>query len=312
MRTRGYAVTDEELEPGLIAVATPIRGYDGAVVAALSVSGPTTRMNRDGLPAVAGYCAEEAAALSAVLGYRQRGAQAAAGRQADHNGRRYAMTTEELLGQLYDETLTGNKPAVLELTNQGLAQGLGPETLLYEALIPSLEEVGARFERGDFFVPEMLIAGKAMAGALEILRPLLAETGAQTIGKIVMGTVKGDVHDIGKNLVNIMFEGAGFEVIDLGVQVAPEKFVDGDQGAQAGHRGVLRVPHHHDADVQGQHQRAEARPACGTRSSSWSAAPRSPRSTPTWWAPTGTRPTPPRPWSGPRNCSRSAALPVNA
>ena len=75
VRARGYAVTDEELEPGLIAVATPIRGYDGAVVAALSVSGPTTRMSRDGLPAVAGYCAEEAAALSAVLGYRQRGAR---------------------------------------------------------------------------------------------------------------------------------------------------------------------------------------------------------------------------------------------
>ncbi|HUL26401.1 MAG TPA: B12-binding domain-containing protein, partial [Streptosporangiaceae bacterium] len=79
------------------------------------------------------------------------------------------MTTEELLRQLYDETLVGNAPAVLELTNEGLAKGLGPETLLYEALIPSLEEVGARFERGDFFVPEMLIAGKAMAGALEIL-----------------------------------------------------------------------------------------------------------------------------------------------
>jgi DNA-binding IclR family transcriptional regulator len=75
VRARGYAVTDEELEPGLIAVAAPIRGYDGAVMAALSVSGPTTRMNRDGLPAVAGYCAEEAAALSAVLGYRQRGAR---------------------------------------------------------------------------------------------------------------------------------------------------------------------------------------------------------------------------------------------
>ena len=75
VRARGYAVTDEELEPGLIAVAAPIRGYDGAVIAALSVSGPTTRMNRDGLPAVAGYCAEEAAALSAVLGYRQRGAR---------------------------------------------------------------------------------------------------------------------------------------------------------------------------------------------------------------------------------------------
>jgi methylmalonyl-CoA mutase cobalamin-binding domain/chain len=136
------------------------------------------------------------------------------------------VTPDELLRQLYDYTLVGNGPEVLDLTRQGLELGLGPETLLYEALIPSLEEVGARFERGDFFVPEMLIAGKAMAGALEILRPLLAETGAQTIGKIVMGTVKGDVHDIGKNLVNIMFEGAGFEVIDLGVQVAPEKFLD--------------------------------------------------------------------------------------
>ena len=136
------------------------------------------------------------------------------------------MTPDELLRQLYDFTLVGNAPEVLDLTRRGLELGLGPETLLYEALIPSLEEVGARFERGDFFVPEMLIAGKAMAGALEILRPLLAETGAQTIGKIVIGTVKGDVHDIGKNLVNIMFEGAGFQVIDLGVQVAPEKFVD--------------------------------------------------------------------------------------
>jgi methylmalonyl-CoA mutase cobalamin-binding domain/chain len=135
------------------------------------------------------------------------------------------VTRDELLKELYDKTLVGNAPAVLELTNGGLGMGLGPEELLYEALIPSLEEVGARFERGDFFVPEMLIAGKAMAGALEILRPLLAETGAETIGKIVMGTVKGDVHDIGKNLVNIMFEGAGFEVIDLGVQVAPEKFI---------------------------------------------------------------------------------------
>ena len=136
------------------------------------------------------------------------------------------MTQSELLRQLYDYTLVGNAPAVLELTHAGIDMGLGPEMLLYEALIPSLEEVGARFERGDFFVPEMLIAGKAMAGALQILRPLLAETGAEPIGTIVMGTVKGDVHDIGKNLVNIMFEGAGFHVIDLGVQVSPEKFID--------------------------------------------------------------------------------------
>ena len=139
------------------------------------------------------------------------------------------MSHEELLKQLYDETLTGNAPAVLDLTNAGIADGVDPETLLYEALIPSLEEVGARFERGDFFVPEMLIAGKAMAGALEVLRPLLALTGAESIGTFLMGTVKGDVHDIGKNLVNIMLEGAGFEVIDLGVQVAPEKFVEAIQ-----------------------------------------------------------------------------------
>ncbi|MDQ6851839.1 MAG: corrinoid protein [Actinomycetota bacterium] len=135
------------------------------------------------------------------------------------------MTPDEILQGLYDETLVGNAPAVLAMTNDALQQGMDPQTLLFDALIPSLEEVGARFERGDFFVPEMLIAGRAMAGAMEVLRPLLAETGVQTIGKFVMGTVKGDVHDIGKNLVNIMLEGAGFEVIDLGVQVAPEKFV---------------------------------------------------------------------------------------
>jgi len=131
----------------------------------------------------------------------------------------------EILKGLYDETLVGNAPRVLELTEEGLAAGMEPQTLLFEALIPSLEEVGARFERGDFFVPEMLIAGRAMAGAMERLRPLLAETGVETVGKFLMGTVKGDVHDIGKNLVNIMLEGAGFEVIDLGVQVAPEKFI---------------------------------------------------------------------------------------
>ena len=136
------------------------------------------------------------------------------------------MTPDEILQGLYDQTLVGNKPAVLDLTNAGLANGMTPETMLFDALIPSLEEVGARFERGDFFVPEMLIAGKAMSGALDILRPLLAETGAETVGTFVMGTVKGDVHDIGKNLVNIMLEGAGFHVIDLGVQVAPEKFIE--------------------------------------------------------------------------------------
>jgi 5-methyltetrahydrofolate--homocysteine methyltransferase len=137
-----------------------------------------------------------------------------------------SLTPEEILQGLYDETLVGNGPRVLELTHEGLELQMEPQSLLFDALIPSLEEVGARFERGDFFVPEMLIAGRAMAGAMEVLRPLLAETGVETIGRFVMGTVQGDVHDIGKNLVNIMLEGAGFEVIDLGVQVTPEKFIE--------------------------------------------------------------------------------------
>jgi methylmalonyl-CoA mutase cobalamin-binding domain/chain len=136
------------------------------------------------------------------------------------------MTHEEILQQLYDDTLVGKKPEVEANVNRGLEDGLEPERMLYDALIPSLEEVGARFERGDYFVPEMLIAAKAMQGALDILRPLLVETGVAQVGTFLMGTVKGDVHDIGKNLCNIMLEGAGFTVIDLGVNVAPEKFVE--------------------------------------------------------------------------------------
>jgi methylmalonyl-CoA mutase cobalamin-binding domain/chain len=136
------------------------------------------------------------------------------------------MTHEEILQHLYDDTLVGKAPEVRENVERGLEDGMEPERMLFEALIPSLEEVGARFERGDYFVPEMLIAARAMQGALDILRPLLAETGVATTGTFLMGTVKGDVHDIGKNLCNIMLEGAGFTVIDLGVNVPPEKFVE--------------------------------------------------------------------------------------
>jgi methylmalonyl-CoA mutase cobalamin-binding domain/chain len=136
------------------------------------------------------------------------------------------MTHDEILQGLYDHTLVGHAPEVKDLVNDGLADGMDPEKMLYDALIPSLEEVGARFERGDYFVPEMLIAARAMQGALDILRPLLADTDANRVGTFLMGTVKGDVHDIGKNLCNIMLEGAGFTVVDLGVNVAPEKFVE--------------------------------------------------------------------------------------
>ena len=136
------------------------------------------------------------------------------------------MTHEEIIQLLYDETLVGNAPVVRQAVEDGLADGMDPERMLYDGLIPSLEEVGARFERGDYFVPEMLIAARAMQGALDILRPLLAESGAAQVGTFLIGTVMGDVHDIGKNLCNIMLEGAGFTVIDLGVNVPPERFIE--------------------------------------------------------------------------------------
>src|SRR3981081_4170001 len=136
------------------------------------------------------------------------------------------MTHDEILQLLYEQTLVGNAPDVKQGVEDGLESGLEPEVMLYDALIPSLEEVGARFERGDYFVPEMLIAARAMQGALDIPPPLLAEAGSRGVGTFLMSTVKGDVHDIGKNLCNIMLEGAGFTVIDLGVNVAPERVIE--------------------------------------------------------------------------------------
>ncbi len=142
------------------------------------------------------------------------------------------MTPEEILKGLYDNTILGKASVVKDLTQQGLDAKLEPVDMLYKSLLPALQEVGRRFEVGDFFVPEMLLSAKAMQGALSLLRPLLAAKGEKALGKVVMGTVKGDVHDIGKNLCNIMLEGAGFEVIDLGVNTPPEKFVQAVQTHQ--------------------------------------------------------------------------------
>jgi corrinoid protein of di/trimethylamine methyltransferase len=133
---------------------------------------------------------------------------------------------EEILDGLYENTLDGEDEPVVELTKEALELGMDPLVLLFDALIPALEEVGRLFEAGEYFVPEMLVSARAMQGAMDILKPLIAETGAKPIGVFVMGTVKGDIHDIGKNLCNIMLEGAGFEVHDLGVNVSPEKFID--------------------------------------------------------------------------------------
>lgn len=136
---------------------------------------------------------------------------------------------EEILDELYESVLDGEAPPALALTKEGLDLGMEPLTLLFEGMIPALEEVGRLFEIGEYFVPEMLISANAMSGSMDVLKPLIAASGAKPVGTFVMGTVKGDIHDIGKNLCNIMLEGAGFEVIDIGVNVAPEAFIEAIQ-----------------------------------------------------------------------------------
>ena len=132
---------------------------------------------------------------------------------------------EELLDQLYDQTIEGKSEPVRTLTDELLELGMAPNEILFDGLIPALEEVGRLFEGGTYFVPEMLIAAKAMQGAMDILKPLIAEQGIELLGTFVMGTVHGDIHDIGKDLCNVMLEGAGFGVIDLGVNVPAARFV---------------------------------------------------------------------------------------
>ena len=133
---------------------------------------------------------------------------------------------ETRLDALYDHILAGAaEPALAEVAG-ALADGVAPATLLFEAMIPALDEVGSRFESGEYFLPEMLISARAMRSAMEVLRPHLAATGAPELGTIVVGTVAGDIHDIGKDMVEIMLEGAGFRIVALGVNVPAARFVD--------------------------------------------------------------------------------------
>ena len=128
--------------------------------------------------------------------------------------------------ELYDAIIAGNAPKAEEVTNAALGEGVAPSDLLNDYMIPAMDEVGQRFERNEFFVPELLIAARAMQKSMEILKPKLVASGVEAAGRVVIGTVKGDLHDIGKNLVASMLEGGGFDVVDLGTDVAPEKFVD--------------------------------------------------------------------------------------
>jgi 5-methyltetrahydrofolate--homocysteine methyltransferase len=130
-----------------------------------------------------------------------------------------------LLEDLRKSVIDGDLEATQVRLNQALAENIPAEKILTDGLISAMSEVGRLFEAGEFYVPEMLISARAMKAGLAILKPHLAAANIQAVGKVVIGTVQGDLHDIGKNLVGMMLEGAGFEVIDLGVDVSPEKYV---------------------------------------------------------------------------------------
>ena len=137
-----------------------------------------------------------------------------------------SLSDEELVEQMHDDLYDGLLEEIVEGTEILLERGWGPEKVLNDALVAGMTIVGIDFRDGILFVPEVLLAANAMKGGMAILKPLLAETGAQPIGKMVIGTVKGDIHDIGKNLVSMMMEGAGFEVINLGINNPVENYLE--------------------------------------------------------------------------------------
>mgnify|MGYP000933832223 CR=1 FL=1 len=136
-----------------------------------------------------------------------------------------SLTDDELTSQMHDDLYDGLADEIVEGTNILLERGWAADRVLNDALVEGMRIVGIDFRDGILFVPEVLLAANAMKAGMEILRPLLAETGAESMGKVVIGTVKGDIHDIGKNLVAMMLEGAGFEVIDLGINNPVESYL---------------------------------------------------------------------------------------
>ena len=130
-----------------------------------------------------------------------------------------------IIDDISSAVLRGKRKEVAPLVQQALDEGLDPVAILNDGLVPAMSVIGEKFSAGEAFVPEMLVAARAMAAGTEVLKPRLAEAGAEPLGKAVIGTVRGDMHDIGKNLVRMMIESKGFEVTDLGVDVAPEQFV---------------------------------------------------------------------------------------
>jgi 5-methyltetrahydrofolate--homocysteine methyltransferase len=129
------------------------------------------------------------------------------------------------LQQISATVIAGGKDAIDGLTRDALDKGFSAQDILYKGLMPGMDHVGAEFRKGEMFVPEVMRSARTMLNSMEIIKPLLIETGARMVGKVLLGTVKGDLHDIGKNLVGMMCEGAGFEIRDLGVDVEPDAFV---------------------------------------------------------------------------------------
>jgi corrinoid protein of di/trimethylamine methyltransferase len=138
------------------------------------------------------------------------------------------------LQKLYDAVLNGDAKTAVAVTKEALDENMDPLLLISGTMVPAMDEVGKRYEAEEYFVPELLLSARAMKGSLQLLRPLLIERGAKPAGTVAIGTVKGDLHDIGKNLVASLLEGGGFEVIDLGADVPPEKFIEAvrEKGAQ--------------------------------------------------------------------------------
>ena len=132
----------------------------------------------------------------------------------------------ELFGKMAESLIAGKVDEVSSLTKEAVDGGLSPQDILEQGLLAGMDVVGQRFKANEMFIPEVLRCAKCMHGAMEILRPLLVESGVKTAGTLVIGTVKGDLHDIGKNLVGMMFEGAGFKVVDIGIDQEPQAFVD--------------------------------------------------------------------------------------
>lgn len=130
------------------------------------------------------------------------------------------------LKKLFDAILNGDNKTALAVTKEAVAEGIQPMDLITNHMVPAMNEVGRKFEAEEYYVPELLLAARAMKGALEILRPLLVASGTKPLATVVIGTVKGDLHDIGKNLVTSMLEGGGFDVVDLGTDVSPQKFIE--------------------------------------------------------------------------------------